>query len=251
MGTVVALATGNWNDGTKWNGGSPPGNNDTGSIPTGVTITITAAAQALGIEIAGGSLIINADFTFTDGVGAGFSIQSDQTGSVTTNGTASSPRILKSASTTPTYPWQMSAEDYAGLDARVMNFDYVEMRGSKFFLGNDTYNITFNGGAVDDPICLPLAPITRDVILEEHKIRGRPYGRVYPGYHGAGAVTITGCCTLASQMWQMLLNMDASDQRLAFFSHWVHMPKCRIETYRFRPRGGQYIDFSITLREDI
>lgn len=250
MVTITAAGTGNWKDGTTWTGGVKPGNNDVGSIPVGVVVTVSEAAQAANIELDGGAIVFNADFTFTDVGASGIIIQDKSTCSLTSNGTPSSPRLLKSASTTPTNPWRWYIDSMDGADARVINLDNIECRGMLFFLGDAVNYVNFNGGGVDDPVCLPMPPLTRDVQLEEHKIRGRDQARTYPGYHAAGTITIVGYCTLNSRMWQIIVDMDESDSRLAFVSQYISLPHCRIESYRFRARGGQYLDFSITLRED-
>ncbi len=62
--TIVSAASGNWNAGTTWVGGVPPGATDDAVISSGHTVTVTAAASCNLLTVnAGGTLVCNASLS--------------------------------------------------------------------------------------------------------------------------------------------------------------------------------------------
>lgn len=259
MTTILSTQTGNWNAGSTWVGGVPPGANDIASIEVGDDVTVSAAQQGMKIIVNGGHLTFNADFIWTDSPYASLAISADSTSSVTSNGTAASPRILKSESNNPTNPWYITVNAVAGFDSRVLNFDYIEMRGNRWSLGyapsggGNWVGILFNNPNITTSSwLLTVQPIARDPVLIEHTIDGRSTSRVYQRGSHAGAVSITGYMPLASWDYLTVRLLQESNQRLALFTNRHHFPKLRFDGKpRFDPKPGHlFVPFSMTLIED-
>jgi hypothetical protein len=65
-------------------------------------------------------------------------------------------------------------------------------------------------------------------------------------------MVISGSCRYDSAFPNRIDDIQKSGQRIAFFSRYWHMPQCRIDGKPiFTQRKGQYIDWSIVLREDV
>lgn len=254
LSDINASGTGNWSDGSKWSGGVAPGAGQRGVIGTGKTITIASSLSVGGIKVDGGSLVINADVTFQDAnyTNIGLEITATNSGGVTSNATASSPRLLQSASTNPTYPWFVLCYDIAigTADARTLNFDYIEFRGNQMFLGNDTYVINFNGTDSTSPFITDVPDYARDQLITQNIIPGRATGRIHGEAEASGSLTIEGIIWKTAWTGTTIRNLQASFQRCAFFAHFVHLPSCKIESFRPGKRNGLWYPFTLTLVED-
>jgi hypothetical protein len=228
-------------------------------VDTGHIVTVPIAWQMDRLELNGGGVIFNADFTFTDSATSAFVIGTQSTNSVSSNGTAASPRLLKSASLNPAHPWDMVAYGIPGFDARVLNFDYIEMRGNRWWLGTGpTSGGALLGVSFNDPTdstsswILTVQPMARDPIVIEHPIDGRSTSRVYQRGSHAGAITITGYIPLDSWDFLTIRLLQESNQRLGLYTRRHHFPKLRFDGKpRFDPKPGSlFVAFSITLIED-
>lgn len=249
MATITSQATGNWSAGGTWVGGVVPGDNDNAVIAAAHTVTLDVADQCLSLTV-NGSFVQNAHLTFTDASGCGLTITT--TGNYTSNGSTSTPRLIKSASAAPTYPWDMLVHDVVGADSRSLNFNYVEFQGNEFFLGNETYYQNFNGNQTYDPLITHVTPTGRSPRLSEHEIFGRSTGRVYHRSIGAKSVTINGVVRKEAQLRVAIESIITSKQRISLFTRFYHLPKCRIEREpQYRDRGGLYEEFTISVREDV
>ncbi len=250
MSVINSTQSGNWATGSTWVGGTAPGTGDVGVVKPTHTVTIAAAEQALGITIDGGELILNADFTFDDNAAALFTIKSTSGGAFSSNGTAASPRLMKSVNANPTNRWKMKYEDQTGLDDRVLDFSFIERRGACYYLGNDDNEIHFNTGSDSDPTISIEVPLVREPNLEEDNIDGRDYGRVYHPSTNAGYASISGTMPLASWEWMVLQKIIEGRLRIAYFGRMVHVPHCRIERPSFTAKPGTFLPFGVTVRED-
>ena len=250
MADINSTQTGNWATGATWVGGVAPGTGDVGIIKATHDVTIAAAEQALGITIDGGHLILNDVFTFDDNAAALFTIKSTSGGEFSSNGTKAARALMKSENANPTNPWKMRYEDQAGADDRSLDFDFVEFQGNLWYIGNDDNEIHFNGGGVNDPTISSFVPLSREPNLVEHRIKGRKYGRVHHDSTNAGISSIGGTMPLEGWDWLVLRHIIEDRLRVAMFTRFDHVPHCRIERPSFTMRPGQFLPFSITVRED-
>ena len=248
MATKTSTGTGNWSTSGSWSPAGKPVSGDVVIVDTGHTITIDEAVACQSI-LATGSIVQNYDITLDDHASAFIKI--DSTGGWTSNAVFNSARVIKSASTLPTNRWYFQIYDVAGADSRTITLDFIEFRGNAPFLGNDTYVFLFNNGSTYPTINIP-TPLVRTPNLTEHTVLRRATGRLYHESTNLGVVEISGTIPFTSWYYITLKNTISSMQRLAFTSHFVHLPKCRIDRYSLRPRnGGLYLDYNITLREDV
>lgn len=251
---VLSAGTGNWGSGGTWVGGVVPSSSKYGQIEAGHVVTVAADPGSLGIKLNGGSLVLNADFTFPDSPNAGIIISDTNSGGFSSNGAANAWRQLKSASVNPTYPWTIDVDQVDGTDKRVLDFRFVEMLGHKSYLGNSHNYAYFNDPTNKDYITFKLInPPMPSSQLIEHPVRGRKAARVYQNTISAAGLKLTGSCRYVSGFPITLANIIKSKQRIAFFSHLWHLPKCWIdgEPSMASRASGQYIDFTIMLREDL
>jgi len=248
MATVTSANDGDWDTAGTWDSGVPGDNDDV--VINGHDVGFDVADQCKSLTVKGdGKFTLEEDLTFTDASGAGLTIEDD--GNFDTDATASTPRKIKSASSTPTNKWSISVEDVVGTDSRTLNFDYVKFEGNKFYLGNDDYNVEMNTGSEDDPIVSAVTPPLRVPRLVEHEVEDRDYGRVYRAGASAAVLTITGTCKATSWLALYLDQMEKSGKRISFFSQRYHLPRCRVERPSFVPTaGGFYEHFTVTLRQD-
>jgi hypothetical protein len=250
MSDINSTQTGNWATGSTWVGGVAPGPGDVGIVKTSHDVTVATAEAALGITIDGGHLILNADFTFDDNAAALFTIKSTSGGAFSSNGSKADPRKMKSENANPTNPWKMRYEDQTGADDRDLDFDFIERLGALWYLGNDDNEIHFNGGGVLDPSVASFVPLSREPNLVEHRISGRKYGRVHHDSTNAGIITIAGTMPLEGWDWLVLRHIIDDQLRVALFTRFDHIPHGRVERPSFSHRPGQFLPFSITVRED-
>jgi hypothetical protein len=238
---------GNWSSTATWAGGAVPGDNDDAVILAGDTVVLDVADQCKSVTVLG-TFTQNADLTLTDAVGCG--ITYGTTGNYSSNGTAATHRIIKSASTSPTNLFNIICYDVVGKDSRTLNFAFVEFQGSVFKLGNETYYITCNNLSTD-PKILRVTPGCRPPRLGESPVSNRYGGRVYPRGADSGTITITGVVRKDVFMDRSIDNIISSGQRISLFTRFHHLPKCYIERPSFSDPGGLWLEFSITLREDV
>jgi hypothetical protein len=263
MAQIHTAASGYWDVGSTWSGGVAPSTNDIGIVLTGHTVTIRVPLSISAMEVAGGSIIQNADITFQDAFGFPnyhFYYDYVATSSYTTNGSKTAPRTIRCVNAIPTYPLKMMVYQIygAGAETRTLNLDYVNLVNFLPFLGNENYFQYFNDPAVtNSPIITSVLPLERDTKFIEHTIIGRSRSRVYRIADNAGAITIEGYCYWSSHFPTLIKLMKASGQRISFIAGTelgtnVSMPFCRIEGVpKFQPKkGALWCPFSITLVED-
>ena len=248
---TASAGDGNWGTAGTWSAGVPDAT-DVVTITHTVTITDTNAVALSVILDGSGKLVMNAGttLTLTDNASAYIQINSDATG-FDSAGTSASPCTIQSASSNPTNYWYISVEDQTTIpDSRTLDFTYVEMKGNKWCLGNDTYYVRMNDGTAASGTITTVTPLVREPQLTIHYAEGRSASRVYQLGTHAGVVTVSGTIPLSSWTFQKLSDLIASKERLSFFSKYTHLPTCRIERASFRPTGGGYVEFTITLVED-
>ena len=224
-------------------------------VKTGHTVTIASTLNPVGgIKVDGGSLVINADVYFDDSSdsGVGLTITATNSGGVTSNATASAPRILQSVSTSPTNKWSVLCYDIAvgTVDARTLTFDFIEFINNMLFIGNDTYVINFNGSTATSPFITHVGELVRDARVVQNIIPGRATGRVHVESESAGTVTIKGVIWKSAWTSTTIRNMMASFQRISFFGDHTHLPSCRVERFSPGERQGLWYPFSMTIIED-
>ena len=254
MGTILSAGTGNHNVGGTWVGGVAPGASDFASIEVGHVVTVVADWTVKGIIYNGGSLVRNYDIIISDASGAGLTFNAVNSGGDSSNGTAASPRKIKSAAaipTKPTYPWSISMAKIAATDSRSFNFKYTEFQGNKFYIGNSSNYAHMNDSSNPNIItCNVVNPYSRENGLTENRVRRRT-GRIYNGSMGAASMTITGLCRDDSYFYYIIDDIIKSGERIAFFSQFVHLPKCKIDGKPlFQSKGGRDLSFNIMLLED-
>jgi hypothetical protein len=256
MTIILSQASGNWATGATWAGGVAPGTGDFGKIEVGHTVTVAAEPTARGFILNGGTLVLNYDFKITDGIGNGIWINDTNSGGISSNGTAATPRYIKSAATDPTkptYPWEFTVANVTGADARSLDFRYIILQGNKYYLGNTNNNLQSNDWTNPDRIFISrIVPHARETRLSENEIRGRNAGLVYHNTLSAASMSISGDFSEESFLPTIIDNIQKSKQRIAFFSYMWHLPKCQIDGKPvYGPKGGKMIDFTIILREDV
>jgi len=247
---------GTFSVGASWSGGVVPGTGDTAYIDAGDTITLTDSRQLKQLYLNGGSFVLNYDLLLDDASGAGINIGSTNSGGFSSNGAYGSPRAIKSASSNPdqpTNPWSIQYQYVIGQDDRSLNFDYVEFKGNKHYLGNTNYQIYLNDSTDPDKITAPFisAPMPGSGLLE-NPVPGRGSSIVYPRSVTACRMSLSGDYRKDSHFSTILKLLIRSKTRIAFFSKFYHMPKCYIDgSPTITPKGGLYNGYSINLVEDI
>lgn len=247
MATNTAQGSGNWSSAGNWDQGHKPTTGEPVVIPDGFDITVDETAYCESITIAGG-IDFHADVVLDDDVDAFIKIE--DSGEFDNNGTDTSPREIRSASASPTYPWKFRIEDLTGYDGRTINMANLNMTGNQPYLGNDDTYLDFNGNGTNSPYCYGILPIARSPVLQENDILGRDQGRVRQISNSAGTVQFTAVFAFAGWDHVTIETLKSSYQRLSFISHKVHLPKCRIERAVPTRERGLYVEYSITLRED-
>lgn len=262
MTTYYSVATGNWTATSTWSlssggapGVGPPGTGDTAIIEGGYTVTVNQAVTIRRIEVSGGGLYITADITFDDAASNYFKIYATSGTSVTTDSSVSATRIIKSASSSPTYYWLPLIYDTTS--SRTVNIQNIRFENAAWFLGNDNdgCNCYFNfpthsswQGYLKTP-----TPIARDPRLEYNPVDGRDYGRTYQNGGDSGIIQVDGYFPWSKYLWyyRRMQNMVDAQLSIAFTSEYVHMPRGYVENIRWRPRDGSpYLHFTLTLVED-
>lgn len=250
---TTSVGNGNWNTAGTWDNGVPDAA-DVVTVLHNVTLVAGQANVCLSLVISnGGTLTISAGatLTYTDSASAYLYIEDGAT-AVVSNATAASPAEFKSASSTPTNYWYIVVEDQTTIpDSRSLDFDFVKFTNNSWYLGNESYLIRTNNGTTASGTITNVSPLIREPQLQIHFAEGRTKSRVYHMGSHAGAVTVTGKIPWSSWAFQSISDLIASKQRLSFFSMYTHLPLCRIERVSFRPAEGMYVEFNITLVEDI
>ena len=257
--TTTSLGTGNWNTAGTWDNGVPDVD-DQVLITGGFTVTLDANGTCADIHVNGGVLAFTGGYTLTIKNAAGthatgehIRIEDSAASGWNSNGSASAPVVIQSASTgAPTYRIKILIEDVTTAETRTMDWSYMDIRDAACFLGNDTRYIWFNTGNVtDDGIIEQPLPLVRDQQIEAHYIEGRAYGRVYRDGGNAGTTTLSGMVPWNSYDWQTMADMRDNGDKVAFQGQYVTMHSARIEALRFGRRAGPYVPFTLTLIEDI
>jgi hypothetical protein len=248
MATVTSVGSGAWETAGTWDIGVP-GDNDEAIIAAGHTVTLGVADQCHSLTV-NGTFVQNADLTFTDS--ASCRIIFNTASGYSNNGTQAAPRIIKSASANPTYPWYITCYDVTGADSRTLTFTYIEFQGAEMVLGNDGTYQWFNGPATNEPIITQVTPSGKVPSLIEHGILGRTSGRVYPRAIASSSLTVSGTASKDAHLPSKIDAIIATKQRISLFTRYHHLPKCRIEREpQYRDRGGNFIEFTISVREDV
>jgi hypothetical protein len=271
MGSVYySIGTGDFTDTAIWSltvgGGTAgvyPQSGDTAYIQPSHTVTISTNIAIGSFFCNGGDLVINAGLTITfdNNVSSGLRITSTNSGGVAFNGTCNSPVIFTSAAATPTYPYTIIIANTAAIDTRTFSFGVCHFQKIKPTLGYYVTGSSLEYLVFNNPITFTgpnsgritnITPLSRQPIIVEHEIDGRPYSRVYQRGSKAGTITINGTCRWDSFMYESLLAMQAANVTLAFFGEYVQLPRCRFaQKPSFQPKPGSlYCPFSITLIED-
>ena len=250
---TTSTGNGNWHTAGTWDNGVPDAA-DVVTVLHNVTLAASQANVCLALDIGdSGTLTISAGatLTFTDNSGAYLKIQDGAT-AVVSNATAASPASFTSAGSPPTNYWYVLVEDQTTIpDTRSLDFDYVKFSYNSWYLGNDTYYIRTNNGTTASGTITNVSPLIREPQLQIHFAEGRTKSRVYHMGSHAGVVTVTGKIPWSSWAFQSISDLIASKQRVSFFSMYTHVPICRIERASFRPAEGSYVEFTITLVEDV
>ena len=251
---IDSLKTGNWSAGSTWSSGQEPQTGEHARINSTHTVTYDASVAAAcgGFYMSGGALVLNKDMPLTDASTTQIYIDSSPENSITSNGTAASPRKIYNVNgsifTNP-IPWLI--EDIAGTDARTLNLDYVILENLKYYIGNETYYIYFNGGGSTDPMVLDVIPLIRDVLMDEHAILGREKGRCYYRGMSCGSITISGKCHVNNFLETQIKAIIAANLSISLITDRGYIKKGRIDRYRVSSnKGGMWKPFSITVREE-
>jgi len=255
MALILSQTTGQANVGSTWVGGVVPGENDYAQAEATHVITITAEWLVKGLYYNGGSYIQEADVIIKDVAGAGIVVTNVNSGGHSSIATAAAPLKIRSSSTNPTKPsnpWTFNVDQIDGTDLRILNFNYIELQGNKYYLGNGHYYAHMNDRTDPDKITVrSVSPPSRDNALVENRIMERP-SRVYDGSLGAASIIIAGSCRDDSWFPLVVDEIIKSRQRISFFSQFFHLPHCKIDGKpAFTAKGGRYCDFTITLLEDV
>lgn len=251
---VDSVKTGNWGTGSTWSTGQEPQTGQHARVNSTHTVTYESGTHASpsGLYMNGGALVINADMNISDESSSLIYISAAPENSITTNATAASPRKIYNVNgNARSNPTPIQIADIVGTDARTLSLDYCYFEGFKYFIGDDTNYIYFNGLGSTDPLALNISPLTRDVFLEEHDILGRTKGRSYPKYISCGTITISGKCHITNFLEEQILAIINAGKSVAFAGGYSYMKKGRIERYRVgEAKGGLWKPFSITIREE-
>jgi len=256
--TITSAASGAWSAGATWVGGVKPGIDDYAEIAAAHNVYVNTAESCAGLNVigafrmsAGGTLTIK-DAAGTHAEGTAHILVSDAaTSFFYSQGTKASPALIKSASTTPTYPIRMIIKNAANPDARTLTFDFMELRNFAPSIGNHTNYLFFNTGDVtNDGVIKHPTPIQRDQKLENIYCEGRSYSRVFPEGGHAGVLELTGIIPWTGYSWQTLVDMRDARTRISYIGQFCTMPKALIESLRFGDKDGPYLPFSLTLVED-
>jgi hypothetical protein len=208
----------------------------------------------MGWVMNGGWLVFNADFTYTDTPSAGFSITDVNSGGILSNGAPNAWRKFKSASSSPSNPWTPEVIPITGYDSRFLQFDYIEFRGCKYYLGNTNYYIYLNDPALNEYLITEIInPAMRENRLAEHPIKGRTSAIVFPLNTSARSMTVSGRCKYTAGLSFKLDQIIGNGKRIAFFSRFWHLPKCWIDG---RPiinssKNAEILAWNLVLREDV
>lgn len=245
MATITTVGAGDWGTAGTWDLSRKPAADDTVVVDHAVALDEIGYCSNITLNAL---LTMSYDLVITDASGGYVKIG---TAGGITNALATAVKAIRSASSTPTYRWYFEIADVTTADTRTIQMDYIECRGNKWSLGNDTHKIYFNDGSASGATMLPPTPLVRTPNLDEHEILMRDYGRVYHRSNNAGSMAVSGSMAYSECDYLDLQNMIDSGQRISLVTNWVHLPFCRVERHSFRPRGGGlFLDYSISLRED-
>lgn len=251
MTDISSAGSGDWHTAATWTGGAVPGTGDKATIVAGHTVTISTDVAAIHKIAVDGTLAINANITFDDGLVEPY-IQVRNGGVVTSNATDNAPHYLRSAGgVNPTNKWYFSITSDAGAPAREINLEYIIMSGNWWFLGISAIvggYIHFN---LSTSKMMQPSPIVRDQAFNEHLIDGRAMSRIYPRGGAAGRTTVKGYFSITDLRWKLLEDLKTKGRRLGLTTSNVHMPQARIESLSWGAPKGAYIPFSMTLVEDV
>ena len=257
--TRYSVATGDWNNTATWSsshagapGASVPGTGDTAYVEGGFSVTVTAQQPILSARVKGGALILNTGvgFTFDDNAAAALWVYDDDNTNIVTNGTTAAPCICQSENLQPTNKWLMFFYDKTP-DTRVFTLTGLELRGNRWFLGNDNLNLQFNNGDTG-PFMLTVTPAARTPKIIEHDIPWRATSRIYKQGNRAGAIQCTGTLKWSGNDWATLASLRDTTSPICLVTQYVIIPRCRVESLVFSPTPGSlWLPFKLTLVEDI
>lgn len=260
--TTYSIATGDWKTTSTWTGGAVPSIDDYVELHHPVTIDYTATALCAGLfatKVAytpGGKLVMGPDawLTVKDTAGThpdGEHVKFDMDGQFESTATYAYPAHIKSQTTTPAYRIKMSFAQVADYDARLLKFDYVELRDSVVYLGDGATNLYFNTGTPTDGILGMPSPVKRDQVFSNRPIYARNYGRVRRKGGHAGTLTLQGVVPWAGFKWKALETIRDSGYRVGLATQFVTVPRARIEDLSPGRRDGIWLPFTLTLVEDL
>jgi hypothetical protein len=255
--TKTTTGAGNWSASGTWTPAGEPGVNDEVYVIHAVTVDKDITFADLYVH--GAALIWNSGWSATIKDAAG-----THTGGIhiAVEATASTgfyrvdtgnhlPCVLHSQNAVPTYPIRMEATAPAGVDARVFDMEWFELRNFAPSIGHTGSILFFNTGDVtNDGILDTPVPLRRDQKIDEIYCEGRKYSRVYPEGGHAGVIELSGMVPWIGWQWQKLIDMRDTRTRISYFGQFCSLPKAFIESLRFGNRDGPYIPFSLTLVED-
>lgn len=255
MTTVTSIADGNWSAAGTWDTGSKPISGNDVVIKHTVTGNEVCYAKSIKVSTSGDFKMQNNVVLDDSGLGDNYMwIEDDATGCRIDT---ASHIIIKSASTSPTYPITVHAESVSGEDTRNLDFEGVEIQGSDYTLYASTYMMRW---AADVPNTTAgritsITPITRDIILRNFPCAGRGYSRIRQNGLYAGIMTVSGFLRIdqyaTSNYGILYLNtLINTKARCSFFSRYNHLPRCRVERLTFGSPRGFRVPFTMTLVED-
>jgi len=253
--TKVTAGAGLWNQDATWNPAAVP--LDTDYVEINHVVSMTSDGVCAGLYSNGGELNLSAgktltvsDVAGTHSNGAHVLIGIAAGSGWDSGGSMASPVVVKSASTTPTYPLKFAIEHMTTTDSRTLDFSYCEIRNCASFIGNSNYWLWFNTGDVtNDGILNPPIPLRRDLKIDELYCEGRDYGRVYPEGGHAGVLELSGLVPWAGWGWAGFSALRDLRYRVSYVGQFCTLSKAYVESIRFGLRDGPYIPFTLTLVE--